>query len=271
MRRLLSLLSKYNYIMVFLLLESLAVILLSNNNQYQRSVLVNASREVTGWINAQFEGLDEYLTLRKTNQLLVQENTQLRNQLQQFRDQPLGDSLSFRTSPSYHYCHATVVQRSVYKQYNYITLDKGKKQGVARDMAVIGDGGIVGIILESSANFSTVIPLINRDFRLSAKIRKNNYSGVIEWQGDSPVEAILNEIPYHVEVDIGDSIVTSGYSSIFPEGLFIGTISEVGTESGNFLKLKVKLGTNFLNLHHVNVITFFHRDEQKTIENAASR
>jgi rod shape-determining protein MreC len=256
---------------VFLVLETIAIVLLSNNSYYQHSRLINASREVTGWINERFEGLDEYLTLRKTNQLLVQENTRLRNRIEQLQYNAPADTVRYTADSSYSYQLARVVQRSVFKQHNYITLNKGRKQGIHRDMAVIGDGGIVGIVLESSKNFSTVIPIINRDFRLSAKIKKNNYSGVIEWSGDAPESALLNEIPYHVEVETGDSIVTSGYSSIFPEGLFVGTIQEIAPRKGNFLKLKVALGTNFFNLHTVNVITYYHQEEQRTLENSAER
>jgi len=133
-------------------------------------------------------------------------------------------------------------------------------------MGVIGPQGIVGIVLESSDNYSTVIPVINRDFRLSVKISKNNFVGILSWEGMSHRVASLNEIPFHADVAIGDSIVTSGYSAVFPEGLFVGNVKEVEQQEGNFYIIRIQLGTDFQKLFHVNVINNFNREEQVELE-----
>ncbi len=267
MRGLLWLLRKYNYILVFIFLETVAIILLSNHNLYQHSILVNANREITGNLYESIEGAREYLNLRQNNEILVRENARLRNRLERLENS-IPDSLSMDfTTGNYFYTPAKIVHSTHFKQFNYLTINKGRKQGVTRDMAVIGEEGIVGIVLESSANFATVLPVINRDFRLSAKIRKSDFTGILQWEGASHLVANLNEIPYHAEPAIGDTIVTSGYSAVFPEGLFVGTIREFALEEGNFYRIYVDLGTDFQRLFYVNVINNFYRKEQVELEN----
>lgn len=265
MRTLLKLLDKYSYVLVFLILESFAIILLSNHNYYQHSRLLNTNREVTGYIFNKVDGAREYLSLRKTNEILVNENSNLRNRLSNpaLNKTDLSEAEIHRLV---YYTPARIVHSTVHKQLNYLTINKGRKQGVMRDMAVISEEGIVGIVLESSPNFSTILPIINRDFRLSTKIRKNNFTGILLWDGDSPQQAVLNEIPYHADVQIGDTLVTSGFSVIFPEGLHVGTISDFTLQEGNFYNIHIQLGTNFNNLFYVNVIKNYLQEEQREIE-----
>ncbi len=134
-------------------------------------------------------------------------------------------------------------------------------------MGVISDRGLVGIVLESSANFSTVIPVINREFKLSVKIKSNNYAGILQWEGDSPLSAVLTEIPFHVDLAEGDTIVTSGFSSIFPEGIKVGTIESFSLDRGNFYDIRVSLFTDFQRLYHVNVIRNYRQEEQLNLQN----
>lgn len=265
MRSLLRLLNKYSYVLVFLLLETLAILLLNKHNFYQHSRLLNTNREVTGWIYDRVDGVREYISLKSNNEILVEENSKLRNKLvyQQILE---SDSTVVIAPGTSFYTPARIVHSSVYRQYNYLTINKGRKQGITQDMAVISDAGIVGIVLESSPNFSTILPIINPDFRLSAKIRKSNFSGILSWDGSSPRHAVLNEIPYHADVQIGDTIVTSGFSAIFPEGLYVGTISEFTLQEGNFYNIHIDLGTNFSTLFHVNVIKNYLQEEQLELE-----
>ena len=265
MRSLLRLLKKYSYILLFLLLEIVAFILLSKHNSYQQSRLLNTNREITGYIYSKFDGVREYLSLKKNNEILVHENASLRNQLEEMANQEI-DSVGEPRIPAYSYNYARIVHSSVYKKYNYLTINSGRKHGVERDMAVIGEEGIVGIVLESSPNFATILPVINPDFRLSAKIKKNNYAGILLWDGASPRRALLNEIPYHVDVQPGDTVVTSGFSAIFPEGLHVGTISDFSLQEGNFYNISVDLGTNFNTLFYVNVIKNYYQEEQVQLE-----
>ena len=267
MKSLLRLLQKYSYVLVFILLETLAVIMLSYRNHYQHSKLLNATREITGLISDRVDGTREYLSLRTNNKALVRENTALRNRLEKaHREGPPEAYYNPEVARKYHYTAARVVHSTVYKQYNYLTINRGRKQGIERDMGVMSDRGVVGIVLDASANYATVLPVINLDFRLSTKIMPGNYAGILLWTGESPLFATMRELPHHAEFQKGDTIVTSGYSAIFPEGLPVGTISKYSLEEGNFYEIRVSLFTRFQQLFYVNVINNFLQDEQRTLE-----
>lgn len=271
MRALLWLLKKYNYVLVFILLEVTALLLLSNHNAYHHSVLVNANREISGKLYGWIEGGREYLHLKENNEVLVRENALLRNKIELLAavepDSVPVDSIPADSAVSnYYFTPARIVHGTHHKQFNYLTINKGKNHGVEGDMAVISEEGIVGIVLASSSNFSTVIPVINRDFRLSVKTKKDNLAGILQWEGRDHRQANLNEIPFHAEPEVGDTIVTSGYSAVFPEGLFVGTIKNFELKDGNFYHIDVQLGTDYQRLFHVNVIENILQEEQLELE-----
>lgn len=269
MRTLLRFIQKFSNLLLFLLLEIVAITLLVQGNGYQRSKLIRLNRQVTGYIYSKVDGAREYLSLKEVNQQLVEENTELRNRLDLVYS--IMDSATVvedvRGEQHYFYVDARIVHNSIYKQYNYLTINRGRKQGVFRNMGVISDQGLVGIVLESSSSFATVIPIINRDFRLSTKIKSNNYAGILQWDGISPRFAVLSEIPFHVELFEGDTILTSGFSSIFPEGIEVGKIESFSLERGNFYDIRVELFTDFQRLYHVNVIRNYRQEEQLNLEN----
>ncbi|TFH25648.1 MAG: rod shape-determining protein MreC [Bacteroidia bacterium] len=269
MRTLLRFIQKYSDLLLFLFLEIIAITLIVQNSQYQRAKLVSLNREVSGYLYSKVDGAREYLSLREVNQRLADENLKLRNRLDLISSS-LDTALvttELRGQHHYFFVPSRVVHNSIYDQYNFLTLDKGKKQGVFRDMGVISDGGLVGIVLESSANFATVIPIINRDFKLSAKIKSSNYAGILQWDGNSPLFAVLTEIPFHAKLAVGDTILTSGFSSIFPEGIELGIIESYSLDKGNFYDIRVSLFTDFQRLYHVNVIRNYRQEEQLNLEN----
>ena len=258
----------YSNLLLFLLLEIIAITLIVQGNSYQKSKIIGLNRQISGYAFSRVDGAREYISLKEVNQQLADENTELRNRLD-ILAQKLDTSLvinEYRNTHYYSFVPSRIVHNSVYKQYNYITLEKGKKDGVFRDMGVISDQGLVGIVLESSNNFATVIPVLNRDFRLSVKIKSNDYAGILQWEGDSPLYAILTEIPFHVDVIKGDTILTSGFSTIFPEGIKVGMIESFQLEKGNFYDIRVRLSTDFQRLYHVNVIRNFRQEEQLNLE-----
>ena len=238
------------------------------DSSYQRSKLIGLNREITGFTYSKIDGAREYFSLRQVNQQLAEENLNLRNRMDQYANS-MDTAIVFseiRDPYRYFFVPSRIVHSSVYKQYNYLTLDRGKKDGVFKDMGVISDQGMVGIVLESSQNFATVIPILNRDFKLSVKIKSNDYAGILQWEGDSPLFAMLTEIPFHVDILESDTILTSGFSSIFPEGIEVGIIESYVLEKGNFYDIKVKLSTDFQHLFHVNVIRNFRQEEQLNLE-----
>ncbi len=268
MRTLLRFIQKYSNLMLFLLFETIAITFMVQGSGFQRSKIVGINRQVSGYLFSKVEGAREYFSLKEVNEQLADENLKLRNKLGQIS--MLMDSATvisdYKKPYHFFYIPSRIVHNSIFKQYNFITLNKGKKHGVFRNMGVISDQGLVGIVLESSNNFSTVIPVINRDFRLSVKIRSNNYAGILQWNGDSPQQAILTEIPFHVNILEGDTILTSGFSSIFPEGVMVGEIETFSLETGNFYDITVKLSTNFQSLFNVNVIRNYRQEEQLNLE-----
>lgn len=271
MRTLLRFIQKYSDFLLFLALETVAIILMVQGSSFQKSKIVGLNRQVSGYVYSKFDGAREYLSLKETNSMLVDENANLRNLLQGM-EQRMDSSVvrtEFREPYQYQFVPSRVIHNSVYKQNNFMTLDKGKNDGVFRDMGVISDEGVVGIVLETSDNYATVIPIINLDFRLSVKLKSSAYAGILQWNGKSPLFADLNEIPFHVELLEHDTIVTSGFSSIFPEGIEVGTIESFTLEQGNFYEIRVRLSTDFQSLFHVNVIRNYQQEEQLNLEDQA--
>lgn len=166
-------------------------------------------------------------------------------------DSLIIDSINVR----YRFIPAEVINNSVNRQNNYITLNKGRKDGIRPEMGIVGPAGIVGIITNVSDNYSTGPTVLNKRWRVSAKIKNSNYFGSLTWDGLNYRIAQLNEIPFHVELAVGDTIITSGYSSVFPEGIMIGQIEDFKIDSGdNFYEIDVRLSTNFMTLTYIEVI-----------------
>jgi len=269
MRNLLRFIITYHFFFLFLLLETVSVILIVQQNKYQRAQFLSFSKSLQGSYYETSGGIREYLSLRQTNRDLYRENTLIRNRMDRLvRNQEIGYTGGYDSIPhrQYSYIPARVINNSVNKQFNFITLNKGSFHGIEPEMAVISPNGVVGVVYATSGNYSTVIPMINRNFRLSAKILKNDYFGSLSWAGSGYGEAILEEIPYHVEIQTGDTIVTSGYSAIFPEGIMIGSITEFEAREGNFYTIEVDIAVDYKNLLHVNVIRNLLLDEQRELE-----
>ena len=269
MRNLLRLIVRYYFFFLFLLLEVVSIFLVVQHNSFHRAQFINVTRSVEGVFYETFSGVRNYLVLKQTNQDLQMENTLLWNQqdgLNRKLEKSFGvihDSVPRR---KFTYIPASVINGSTNKQFNFITLDKGRHHGIEPEMAVISPRGVVGVVFAVSGNFSSVIPMINRDFRLSAKIRRNGYFGSLSWPGTGYDLAVLEEIPFHVDVRRGDTIVTSGYSAIFPEGIMVGTIRDFEAEEGNFYTIAVNIAVDYKNLSYVNVIRNLLRDEQLELE-----
>jgi len=159
-----------------------------------------------------------------------------------------------------------VVNNSTNKRFNYITLNKGIKDSIETEMAVVTNYGVVGVINRVSKNYSTAISILNPGLKISVKIKRNGYFGPLSWEGERIDECVLNEIPQHVDLEKGDTIVTSGYSAIFPEGILIGFIDDYKLKDGNFFEIKVKLALQMKSLNHVNIVNNRLKEEQIRLE-----
>jgi rod shape-determining protein MreC len=257
MRSLLNFLLRIHFFLLFILIEVFSIALLVNNNHFHKARFVNFTREFSGSMYQKSTDLKQYLSLVEENQRLVEENNRLLNIIESTYK---SDEIFFRSvndtifNQRYRYTSARIINNSVNKKHNFITLNKGSLQGIKPEMAVVSGGSIVGIVKGVSNNFATVISLLNLDYKVSAKVKKNEYFGSLSWDGNGYRTAILTEIPLHADIQVGDTIVTSGYSSIYPEGITIGYIIDFTEKGGSFYEIDVKLSTDFKNLSTVNVI-----------------
>lgn len=269
MRSLLYFLLRFKTLILFLVLEAVALIMITTSHNYHETVLYGVSRNISGFVAERVEKGTYYFRLREVNEELVTENTMLKKRLAELTSGlqegfiPVRDSVS---GINYTYLNARVISNSVNKQKNFITLDRGSKQGVAIGMGVASPSGVVGVVVGVSRNYSVVMSLLNTDFRLSASIARNDYFGSLAWDGTNYRYTRLSEIPHHVAVNEGDTIVTSGYSAIFPAGLMTGTLTGKQKKGGDFVSLEVLLSADFKKLTDVYVIGNLTKDEREDLE-----
>jgi len=267
MRNLLRLLIRYHNIILFIILEVIAFMLLAKFSSYQRSRIYSMKYAIEGSIEKRYARVSDYFSLAEENKSLAEENTRLYNSLPDSYFNPLS---SGNTDTSrykrYVFMGARVISNSTNKQYNFVILDKGSKHGVEPDMAVICDEGLVGVIKETTENYSSAISMLNREFYPNAMIKRNGYFGYIEWLGRHYKKVILNEIPLHADVRVGDTIITSGYSAIFPKGILIGTVEKYEPEEGIFYRITVDLSTDFKRLANVTLVKDMRRKEIVELE-----
>lgn len=269
MRSLLNFLVRYSNIIIFLFLEVIALYMLSNNDGYHNIMLSNKLIAVEGSIEKKISSASEYFRLRTLNSTLAAENLELRNRLERvFRDDEqyftsINDTLH---KQQYIYSRARVIKQTTNKQKNYLTLNKGARDGVMEGMAVAGPDGIVGTIVGTSNNFSIAMSVLNLDFRLSVRLQKNGFFGSLSWEGVEDDIVSMNEIPHHVNIEVGDTVETSAYSLIFPAGLLVGRVSDFDPGGGDFYNIDVELATDLHNTDHVYIIGNLMKNEQEELQ-----
>jgi len=261
-----------NYgLFLFIVLEVISFVLIFNYNNFQKAKYLNSSNRITASIYNSFNSVVNYFELARINNELASENAALRTVL---KSRPgfanVSDSLYSTLAGSdttYRFVSARVINNSVNKTFNYITLNKGSEDGIQPDQGIISPEGIVGVVTNVSKSYALGISVLNQRWGVSAKLKKSGFFGSLFWNGDDFRYANLMEIPFHVMLANGDTIVTSGYSSIFPEGIMIGTIESFEQPSGeNYYDIKVKLSTNFKALSYVEVIQNLDRKEIDELE-----
>lgn len=270
MRNFFRFIIKHHFFFLFLLLEIVSFVLIVNHNSYQRATWISSSNKVSGSVYNSYSNITQYLMLQKINEELAKENSYLRSQLPtSFKDSKDYFSLVYDTlnKRQYTYRSAKVINNSTNKYFNFITLNKGSLNGIRKEMGVISSKGVVGIVKDVSDHYTSVISILNTRLHISAKLKESGFFGSLNWDGKDYRYAWLNEIPIHAPVKVGDLVVTSGYSSIFPEGILIGTVEEVEKDKGeSFFRIKVRLSVDFKDLSYVEVISNNMRDEQFNLE-----
>lgn len=278
MRNLLNFLIKYNYWFLFLLLEVASFILLFRFNHYQQSVYFTSANGVAGKVYEISGGITSYFHLKTANEDLLDRNMWLEQRLSflenVLKEKGLDSARLYsmeRLAPmEYQIFKANVIKNSLNKADNYITLDRGATEGIRPEMGVVDANGVVGIVYKTSPHYSLVIPLLNSKSSISCKIVGSDYFGYLKWEEGDSRFAYLKDLPRHAEFNLGDTVVTSGYSTVFPEGVMVGTVDDMSdSHDGLSYLLKIKLATDFGKVSNVRVISRNGQDEQKALESRA--
>ena len=269
MESLLAFIKRNNYVFVFLLLEILAIIFISQNSNYQGSKIVGVGNVVAGRCYGTIAKVGDYFGLRLENELLAAENAQLRAQLESsyisynMREFVHQDTVY---KQRYSYTEAQVVKNSWNQRNNYIMINKGRRQGIHNDQAVISPQGIVGVVVNTTDNFATIMPVLHSNSRNSVKISRINTNGSLVWTGGDFRYATLIDIPTTYKLHQNDTIVTSGMANDFPEGVMVGFVEQTTSERGSgFYTIKVRLATEFTKLDHVYIIENYFKAEQDSL------
>jgi len=259
MERIFLFIYQFRAFFTFLLLELFCAWLIIQNNRYQGAQFFNSANSFVGGLNNFSQNVRDYFSLREVNLVLSDENAELRKKLEQqsqyINALPIHGSVDAEIINRFDFVSAKVINNSTDRFTNFITINKGNAEGIKPGMAVISAAGAIGKVKLTSQHFSVVTSLLNTDLRVSGLLKRTGHFGTVQWDGNDPQITELNFIPRHVKPMVGDTVITSGYSGIFPEGILIGTLSEVTlSEETPFFELKIKLAQDFHKLSFVTVI-----------------
>ena len=278
MRNLLEFLAKYNHWFVFLILEVVSMVLLFQYNSYQGSAWFSSANAVTGKLYEWDANVETFFSLTKVNQELTQRNAYLEQEVQKLSDSLVSvtkDSSiyhrdQFALLRNYRLIPAKVVANSVDKPGNLMTIDKGSADGIHKDMGVISGTGVVGIVYLVAEHYAIVIPVLNTKSNISCMIQNRGYFGYLRWKGGVSDLAYLEEVPRHAHFKLGDYVVTSGYSAVFPPGVRVGRILHVfNSADGLSYRVQLRLSPDFGPLRDVCVIDDAAMKERLEIMRAA--
>ena len=254
MQTLLKILQRYSNFLVFMVLEVAAFLLIGFNNPYPRSSILSTANDAVAWQHEQLSEISGYFSLRSQNEQLAAENAALRNRISTMDSVQNGAAVS--------YANAKVVQMTTDQLHNYITINRGSKDGIVRGQGIRNADGVVGIVRTVGRNYSVVLPIINTQTNLSCRFAKNDYIGTLQWDGKDCRFAQLADVAAHMVVNPGDTIVTSGLSPVFPEGIPVGIVeNSVLKEGDSYYTIRIRLYTNFKRLKYVEVVQNKHQQE----------
>lgn len=275
MKNLFKIILKNHYILLFIVLEISALYMIFQYKNYQNSYWVNSSNNFSGTVFEKINDVESYLTLKEQNDLLAEENAKLRAQLP--NTLKLIDGGYIYQSDSlfkqrYTYKKAKVIQNTIYKKDNFLTLNLGEYDGIKPEMGIITDKGVIGFIVFTGKNYSTAISILNSKASVSVRVSKNNAIGTMIWDGKNHTQASIQDIPLTTAIEIGDTLVSSGFSAYYPEGILIGLIvdKKVG-ENQQMHNLKIKLFEDFNKLNYVYIIESMDIKELKELEEKTTK
>lgn len=270
MKNLFAFVIKHNFIFVFFILQVVCAWLMVQKNGFQGSHVLNSSNTAVANVYQSAANTREYFYLKQENDKLALENTLMRNFLKSnYAVLPLTEFKKNDTvyKQQYTYINAKVVNSSVNKRRNFLTLNVGSNFGISQDMAVMASDGIVGIITNVSGNFSSAMSLLHKDVRVNCQLKKDGSYGPLIWDGSDYRYCLLTDIPTHARMKKGDTVVTSELSGIFPEGIMVGTIESYERKTNeSYFTVKVRLSADLKKVNHVYVIKNKYKTERDSLE-----
>lgn len=244
-------LKKYNAVLLFLLLEIISIILILNSLPYHNRKFVSVSNSISGKMHSTSSNISDYFNLKNENDLLAQHNALLMNELEKLRysvDAVKQDEL-------FTYIPAKIISNSLNRVNNFILIDKGRLDGIEVDMGVISDNGIVGKVVNVSNHYASVMSMLNSSSITSVRFTDNQSIASVIWDNDGYMFGTVKDIPAHLHINKGDTLITSGFSNTFPADIVVGTIEEVTfDERSDFNAAKLKFSTDFSSLQYVYVV-----------------
>ena len=261
MQNLLRFIRMYNVLIIFLFFQGLSINLYLNSNSFQNSVALEHANNYKGKIYSLTNSINEYFQLKKINKQLLNENTKLYNLINS------NNKNSIENIKEYKYISSKIINNSIHKRDNFLTINKGNRHGVKPGMGVICENGVIGIIHSTTEKFSLIISILNKKSAISICLKRQNNYGSLKWNGFNYKKANIENIPNHVKVETGDTIITNGYSTIFPSGINIGIVDSFkkNSESGN-QDIIIKLFTDFNKIKHAYVVESDESREQLSLE-----
>jgi rod shape-determining protein MreC len=278
MNRLFLFLFERRAFIIFLALQTLSAWFIVSFNPYQSAAFFTTSNYYAASLMEVSNNISDYFSLKEQNEQLVNENAKLRQYLAANNLQPnlssshyqpfiIKDHHSQEVFEQYNYTPAKVVNNSIRRLNNYVTINKGTKDGVKPGMGVINSDGVVGKVKNASKNFATITSLLHTDVFISSVIKKSGTFCSVNWDGREPNKANLMYVPRHVKLNVGDTVVTSGYNAVFPEGIMVGIISDFNIkESATFYDIRLELATDFSKLSHIYVVENKFKVEKDSLE-----
>lgn len=277
MSQLFAIIFKYRVFLVFILLELIAAGLIVNNNSYQRSVILSSSNTVVGGIYNTTSNVEQYFSLTEVNEDLLNENALLRkqielNQVSIMNDSSKAEALSslfygMSDTIAFDFIPARIINNSIYRSANYITLNKGRNDGIKEGMGLMTKDGVVGQVKAVSKHFATCYSLLHRDMTVSSELKKNGALCTVKWDTEDPTTASVNYLPLHLDINVGDTVTTSGFNTVYPEGVMLGVVTEAEkTPSERFWLVTIDVSVDFSKLHHVYVSKSLFRSEKDSLE-----
>lgn len=274
MQQIISFLFKNKYALLFLLLELTAIVFTIQSHSYHQSKFVNSANAITGGIYNKINNFKELVLLKEENKRLSEENTHLKNLLDLQKRNYTNIDSAFSDPANYYqkfnYTSAKVINNNFRKNNNYLTINKGTEDGIKTDLGVINSKGIIGITKSVANHYATVLSILNVNSRINVKLLKSDHFGSLNWDNKDYNTVQLLDLPIQANIKIGDTIITGGRSTIFPEGIPVGTIKSFQTKNNNYEFINITLFNDMSSIGFVEVVTNFHTEEIKNLEEKTS-